>query len=127
MEWFHRLDDAGVDAKVDSGAGRTDGVAQRVRRGVAVGFDANSIDTQQRGASVFIGAGALFDGGEGPFAEKGSSHAQRGFAKLILDPRDHRFGKTLDGFEKNIPGESIADDNLDGFFKNAVPLDIANK
>jgi hypothetical protein len=79
MEWLHRFDDAGINILFDGGASDADGISKGSGRRIAVGFDADAIDAQQRGAAVFVGAGSGLHSVERTLGKQCPGNADRRF------------------------------------------------
>ena len=127
MEWFHRIDDASIDAELDGGASVANRIAKGAGGGVAVGLDADAIDSEEWGATVFVGAGAVFDGLERSSAKECPDEAEGIPGEFALDPLDHRFRKAFDSFKEDISGEAVTDHNICWAVEDPVSLDIANE
>ena len=120
-------DDAIIDAVLDGLDGHADGVADGLDAGTAVGNDADSVDSEEKGTAVFFVTGFFLDGFKGGAGEPSSRHTEGRFLDFVFEPLENCGGDTFAGFEYDISDESVADDDFDGTFKEIASFDVADE
>ena len=90
-----------------------------------MGDDADSIDPEQKGASIFLVARFLLHGQEGSSREVGTKHPKRISRKLRSQPVHHGLRYALRRLEHHITDEAIADHYVYWIFEEIVAFYVA--
>lgn len=115
------------DAVGNGFAGHADSVFHGVGGGAAVGDDGDAVEAEEGHAAGFVGIGLFVDGFEGGFGEDATDFGTGGAHDFAFDHLEDGVGEGFGGFEEDIAGEAVGDDDVGGFVPEVMAFDIADE
>lgn len=92
-----------------------------------MGDDGDAVEAEQGHAAVLVGIGLFVDGFEGGLGQERADLGAGGTHELPLHHGEDGVGQGLGGFEQDIAGEAVCDDDVWGLVPEVVAFNIADE